>query len=213
MIALFLFFALPVVASYTAYYIIKPEGRTNYGELINPQRSLQALPVLPLNSSTPVGSSKPVPASMLPLGQFKPTNGKWLMLTLGPANCDAACVQRLYYVRQVRKTTGKEMDRVERVWLVTDDAVPDAKLLAEHEGMHVLRANPEDIEALFSIGAGASKPTDAALSAHTLSSHTLSSHIYMVDPLGHLMLRFPSQADPSKMKKDLSKLLRASRMG
>ena len=188
MVLLFAFFALPVIASYTTYYIIKPEGRTNYGELIEPQRSLQELEVVPSEAGASPKTT---------LSRHAPTKGKWLMLTLGPANCDLACSERLYKVRQVRKTAGKEMDRVERVWLMTDAQMPEAKVLAEYEGQHLLRVEAKTVEALFPKSTGAD----------------LSAHIYIVDPLGNLMLRFPANADPSKMKKDLSKLLRASRMG
>jgi len=42
---------------------------------------------------------------------------------------------------------------------------------------------------------------------------TASDHIYMIDPLGNLMMRFPKDADPNKIKKDLYKLLKASAIG
>jgi cytochrome oxidase Cu insertion factor (SCO1/SenC/PrrC family) len=185
MVLLFLFFALPVIASYFTYYVIKPQGRTNYGELVDPQRSVKALPV---QSGQDAVSE---------LGKIAPLQQKWMLLIVGPAQCDEVCSKRMFFVRQVRKTTGKEMDRVERVWLLTDERAPDPKLLAEHEGLQLLRAKAKDLEVLFPASAGG----------------TMSDHVYLVDPLGNLMMRFPKEMDASKMKKDLIKLLKASRIG
>ncbi len=185
MALLFLFFALPVVASYFTYYVIKPQGRTNYGELIDPQRNVNSL-VVQANQGMP-GE----------LGKIAPLQKKWMLLMIGPAKCDEACSRRMFFVRQVRKTTGKDMDRVERVWLVTDENSPDAKFLAEHEGLHLLRAKAKDLESLLPPAEG----------------NVLSDHVYLVDPLGNLMMRFPKEMDASKMKRDLIKLLKASRIG
>jgi hypothetical protein len=199
MILLFLFFALPVIASYLTYYVIKPQGRTNYGDLIQPQLDVRGLV---LRKSQP-GDATTRTAPGLSVGDA-PTLGKvpalqqkWQMVSIGPAACDEACSKRLYYVRQVRKTTGKDMDRIERVWLVTDEAKLDGKLIAEHEGLNVLRVDETAVRGLFSAPSGSG----------------LSDHVYLIDPLGNLMMRFPKDADPSKMKKDLLKLLKASRIG
>jgi hypothetical protein len=193
MVLLFLFFALPVIASYFTYYVIKPQGRTNYGELIDPQRNVKSLAV----SSHQVATQAAQSVATTELGKIAPLQQKWMLITVGPAGCDEVCAKRMFFVRQVRKTTGKEMDRVERVWLLTDEGMPDAKLLAEHEGMHLLRARARDLEALFPAASG----------------QTYADHVYLVDPLGNLMMRFPKEMDASKMKKDLIKLLKASRIG
>jgi cytochrome oxidase Cu insertion factor (SCO1/SenC/PrrC family) len=185
MVLLFLFFALPVIASYYTYYVIKPQGRTNYGELVDPQRNVKGLEV---QSSQGEASE---------LGKIVPLQKKWMLITVGSSACDEACAKRMYFVRQVRKTTGKDMDRVERVWILSNESAPDGKLLAEHEGLHLLRAKPKDIEGLFPASPG----------------NTVSDHVYLVDPLGNLMMRFPKEMDASKMKKDLIKLLKASRIG
>jgi hypothetical protein len=69
---------------------------------------------------------------------------------------------------------------------------PSAELLAQHPGMQVLRTTHEQWQTHWG------QPLD---------------RILMIDPLGNLMMRFPPLADPNKMKKDVSRLLRASRMG
>jgi hypothetical protein len=182
MLAILLVCAAPVVASYFAYYVIRPEGRTNYGELLLPLQSVEGLP-----ASGPDGK----PAT---LGQFR---GKWVMLTVDSGACAQACEDKLYSMRQVRLTTGKDRDRVERVLLLTDDAALPARIAQEYEGMHVVRANADAVARLLPAAAQAS----------------VSDHIFIVDPLGNLVMRFPKAADPNRMKKDISKMLRASRVG
>ena len=171
----------PVIASYTAYYVIKPTGRSNYGELIEPQRPVAALAAVAPNGQA-VG-----------MDRFQ---GKWVLLTTANRGCDEACAQRLYVMRQVRLTTGRDRDRIERVLLITDGSSPPASLMAEHEGLHVMRADPAAL-------ATALPPAEAAGGPPT----------YVIDPLGNLMMRYPAQADPNRMKRDISKLLRASRIG
>jgi hypothetical protein len=87
------------------------------------------------------------------------------------------------------------MERIERVWLVTDRVAPDPSLLRDHDGAYAVRAIGSPILAEF----------PAARSA--------SDHIYIVDPLGNLMLRFPKDPEPGRMLKDLARLLKVSRIG
>ncbi len=105
---------------------------------------------------------------------------------------EAALKERLFALRQVRLTTGKDMDRIERVLVLLDAEPPSAELLAQHQGMHVLKTTQEYWRLNWA------QPAD---------------RILMVDPLGNLMMRFPALADPNKMKKDVTRLLRASRVG
>jgi hypothetical protein len=82
--------------------------------------------------------------------------------------------------------------------------LPDAALLAEHPGLHVLHLRPEALESAFppALVEAGQKPLNAGV-----------GHIFVVDPLGHVMMRFPLNADPNRMKKDIARLLRASRVG
>jgi len=182
MVAILVVCAAPVIASYLSYYVIKPEGRTNYGELLDPQRDVSAVQAITLD------------AQALTLGQFR---GKWVMLAVDSGACDERCQRKLVSIRQVRLTTGKDRDRIERVLLLSDGAAPSARLLDEHEGMHVARVAADE----------------AARALPVASGGALSDHVFIVDPLGNLMLRFPKDADPNRMKKDVAKLLRASRVG
>ena len=183
MLAILLVCAAPVIASYFTYYVIRPEGRTNYGTLLQPLPDVTGLSGAGLDGA---------PAGLKQLG------GKWLLLTGAGASCDAACEHRLYLLRQLRLTTGKDRDRVERAWIVGPGTEVPARLLAEHEGLFVIRAQAGAMAAAgFPAGSG-----DAP-----------ESHIWIVDPLGNLVLRYPADPDPSRMKKDLLKLLKASRIG
>ena len=181
--AIILVCASPLIFSYLTYYVIKPQSRTNYGALIDPRN----YPMPQLHATTLDGK----PAG---LENYK---GKWVMLQADSGDCDQACRTKLFEQRQLRLTQGKEMDRIERVWLVTDDKPIDTMLLKEYDGTRVLRADPARLKQWLPVEQGAA----------------LTDHVYMIDPLGNLMMRFPKNPDPNKMKKDIGKLLRASSIG
>jgi len=121
--------------------------------------------------------------------------GRWVLLQIDSAACAEACGKKLLYMRQARVAQGKDAGRIERVWLLADAARPDAALLRDHEGLRVARA-----------------PGRAFL-AEFPAPRSPSDHIYLLDPLGNLMLRFPGDPDAQRMVKDLERLLRASRVG
>lgn len=175
--------AAPMIASYFTYYVIKPESRNNYGELIDPRQ----YPIPDLGSSALDGGQ----AS---LADYK---GKWIMLQVDRADCAAACRSKLFTMRQLRLMQGKEMERIERVWLVTDAAPVETMLMREYDGTDMLRVDAGKLKAWLPTAPGAA----------------MEDHIYLIDPLGNLMMRFPKDPDPGKMKKDISKLLRASAIG
>jgi cytochrome oxidase Cu insertion factor (SCO1/SenC/PrrC family) len=141
---------------------------------------------------------RPLPGADLVSSDGKPfrlaqLKGEWVLLTSGPAMCDDACRDRLVYTRQVRLAQGAQSGRVERVWLLTDAGSPDAALLAEHPDLRVVRDRDGGVVS----GLPAPGPP--------------SEHIYVIDPLGNLMMRFPANPDPKRILKDLSRLLRHSK--
>lgn len=172
-------FVLPVVAAYLAYYGWRPSGHSNYGELI---------PVTPLQHT----AGRALDGTRLDLQDLR---GKWLMVHVGPAACDADCARQLYYMRQTRIAQGREQARIERVWVISDDGAVDAALIREHAGLHAWR------------------PDDAAFVAQFPAPVSRADHIYLVDPLGNLMLRFPADSEPKRIMKDLKLLLKASQIG
>lgn len=175
--------ASPLIFSYLTYYVIKPSGRTNYGALIDPRQ----YPIPALGSVGLDGK---------PLG-LEAYKGKWIMLQAAPGDCQQACKDQLVAMRQLRIMTGKEMERIERVWLITDDSPLDTVLMRVIEGTRFLRVKPELVKAWLPVEQGGD----------------IADHVYLIDPLGNLMMRFPKQADPAKVKKDLGKLLKASAIG
>ena len=182
MLLVLLVCAAPVIASYFTYYVLRPEGRRNFGELIDPQRPLPDLPVVSLDGT---------PHNLTEL------KGQWLLVSVASGVCDDQCEQHLYLQRQVLTSLGKERDRFDWVWLVTDDQPVRAALLPALKDAVVFRL----------------KPGQAANWLAPAKDHQLSDHLYVVDPIGNWMMRFPAKLDAegaTKAKRDLERLLRAS---
>lgn len=170
----------PFVLAYLTFYFWAPEGRMNYGELIEPARPLP-------DAALALADGQPFRLSTL--------RGKWTLMLTNPGACDELCRRGLYHMRQVRRAQGKNMDRIERVWLITDDAPLDPALSRAFEGTYLVRA------------AGSEVLREPALAGDP------PGHLYLVDPLGNLMLRFPRDADPSRILRDIVRLLKVSRIG
>ena len=182
MLLVLLVCAAPVVASYFTYYVVRPEGRRNFGELISPQRALPDAQAMTLEGA-------PV--------KLQTMQGQWLLISVAGAACDAACARQLYLQRQLREGLGKDKDRLDWVWLMDDDAAVAPELLPALKTATVMRVAPKDLQAWLA-------PADGA---------GLHDHLFLVDPLGNWMLRFPAGLDAEqapKAKRDLERLLRAS---
>lgn len=175
--------AAPIIASYLTYYVIKPSGRTNYGTIIDPR----VYPMPKLGSTTLDGRPE----------TLENYAGKWIMVKVGGGDCDKVCQDQLFAMRQLRTMQGKNMDRVERVWLVTDAQPIDTMLIRMYDDMHILRVKPEQLAQWLPLEKGGK----------------LEDHIFMVDPRGHLMMRFPKNPEPARVHKDIAKLLKASAIG
>jgi cytochrome oxidase Cu insertion factor (SCO1/SenC/PrrC family) len=126
---------------------------------------------------------------------FAQVRGRWVFVTVDSGACDDYCQNKLWKMRQVRLTQGKYLERIERVLLVNDAQNVAPGVIKEYEGMWIAGAQG-----------------DAVLKAFPYRN-LQRDHIYMVDPLGNVVLRYPKDADPSRMKKDLQRLLRVSRIG
>jgi hypothetical protein len=164
-----LFFAAPFALAWLAVQFDWAPGiPSNYGELVTPPRPLAG-------------------------AALERLRGKWVLVTLDAAACDTYCEKKLFFMRQLRRAQGKDQDRVERLWLLTDGGRPGAALGAAIAGTHIAPA--------------------AALAARFPAAGAVSDHIYVVDPLGKLMMRYPREPDPSRMLKDLQRLLRVSGIG
>jgi hypothetical protein len=175
--------AAPVVASYWAFYVARPDGgEAAYGTLIQPTVAL------------PDVVARDRQGAAVPLHTLK---GQWLLLVVGPAACDSACEQRLFLQRQLREMLSRDRDRVDKVWLITDEAAVKPELrqaLTAAPPVTALRLPRAVVEAWLKPAPGQS----------------LEDHLYVVDPMGEWMMRMPAAPDPSKIKRDLERLLRAS---
>ncbi len=182
MVLLFLVCAAPVLASYFAYYVVRPEGRGNFGELIDPQRPLPDEPGVALNGQA---------------ANLKALRGQWLLLSVAGGACDDACGRRLYLQRQLRESLGKDRDRLDWVWLISDDVAVSDQLLPALKEATVLRVAAAGLAAWLAPAGG----------------HQLAEHLYLVDPMGNWMMRFPANLDlgsAAKVRRDLDRLLRAA---
>jgi hypothetical protein len=192
LIGVALMFFAPLALSFYLYYgkFWHPGGRVNAGELIDPVRPVPAL-ALPL-ASPPVGGGA---AQTDP--QF--LKGKWTFLYAQNGHCDDECRKHLYDTRQVRLALDREMNRVQRVFIGDSDCCDLKALLASHPDLIAIRASPADepLLALLPKRAGA------------LNSH----RVYLIDPLGNLMMFYAADARPKGMLEDMKRLLRLSSIG
>lgn len=174
---------LPVFASYFAFYVWQPQGRVNHGALLTPS----ALP------QTVLAGVSGQPG--LGRGAFE---RQWTLLVAAPAACDATCARALYVTRQARLAQAKDMERVGRVWLVTDGAEPAAAIFDGQDGLRAARA-------------------DAAWRAALPGADTGTAQVFLVDPLGNVMMRFADDGDTTRaargVTKDLQRLLKYSALG
>jgi hypothetical protein len=171
--------AAPTMAAWLAYFVWPPQSRTNYGELIEPRE-------LPDPELRRLGGG-PFRVSQL--------RGKWVLLQVDSGVCGEGCRKKLVYMRQARLALGRDAERVERVWLVDDDATPDPALVREHEGVQIARVS------------------GAPLLRDLPAPGNPAGYIFVIDPRGNLMMRFPGDPDGRRMLKDLARLLGASRIG
>jgi hypothetical protein len=163
----------PFIGSGLLYWLWKPDAFLNYGDLIEP------IPVAQATGPSALQALK----------------GKWVFLMVDSAACDEYCQRKLYVMRQVRLTQGKDMERIERAWLVDDGAEPSADVLRGYAGTHLVGAAGSPLVVRLAAGGSA------------------RDHLYIVDPLGNVMMRYPRDADPSRIKKDISRLLKVSHVG
>ena len=199
----------PVIASSIAYFIYRPEGRVNYGflikEPIDASRVSVSVEIQPERESTFAGllSEKMINPENYQINSLKDFKGRWLLVRIGAATCDKVCSEELYAMRQVRLMTGKNRSRVERLWLISNNlTLNHASNINEFEGTWGLRIKDSD-NFLNRLDTTSKK----------LNEQSSYKGLWLIDPQGHFMMRFPSNPDIKKMYKDLARLLKVSRTG
>ncbi len=191
LLLIFFLFALPLLTAVVWHANLdrwRPGTTTNHGELIVPVRPLAPFDMLGLDGTH-------IAQDFL--------HGKWTLLYIGAAACDAACRGNLYKMRQARFALNEKMDRVQRLWVLTDAAQtrPSAALLNDYPGMVVARPGTGGLEHFMTQFKQAGEPVNG------------QDRIYLVDPLGNLMMQYQADANPSGMLKDLQRLLLTSWVG
>lgn len=174
-------FIAPLAAAWVLFFVEpdwQPEGHTNYGTLVSPARPL---PPLSLHDGTGAATGFPT--------------GKWTLVYLGGAACDAACEQRVLLSRQVRLALNQNRERVRRVYLA-----PDATALAAARAL-LGDAHPD----LVFLAA------DAAVAQFFQPSDPHA--LYLLDPLGNWLMSYTGEVQPKGLHKDIKKLLRFSQVG
>lgn len=183
MLLVLLICAAPVIASYFTFYVIRPTGNARaYGALIQPSAALPDVQATGLDGQAV---------------SLRSLKGQWLLVAVDSGACADACEKRLFMQRQLREMTGRERERVDKVWLVVDDLPVKPALRQALEvtpGMRILRAPREAVASWLRPAPG----------------QALEDHLYIVDPMGEWMMRMPADADPSGIKRDIERLLRAS---
>jgi hypothetical protein len=187
MLFLLLACAAPVIASYLAYYVFKPEGgKTNFGTLVQPAQDLN------------------------PAWFDIPFQGKWTLLVARPSGACAvkneSCLEALFLMRQLRIAVGRESGRVQLVWINTDGKPVDREVLLAYDqktaGFQILTL-PTD-------------PKLKAEFDAWLNRDGAGQDIQLIDPSPAKMMVFPVTNSPKEfgsIKKDLEKLLRLNRKG
>ena len=191
-VLLLLLFLAPMLIAWLMLYSgsgLIPEGSTSHGTLVEPPRLID----LPENIRTRADLALPPEYIM----------GKWTLVYMGDAQCDETCQQNFYKMRQVRMAQNENIRRVQRLFLLTGTETPEvlAGILEKYQGMDVAMLTPEQTAAiapLFEVSGVAAQGAE---------------RVFLVDPLGYLMMYYAPDAEPKGMLKDLKKLLKYSRFG
>lgn len=192
LLGLALLFFAPLGLAFLLYYGLgwRPGGRVNHGGLIDPPRPL---PAVALTRIDPDGARKLAAPDLL--------THKWTLLYWGAGACGPRCKTDLYNTRQVRIALDRDMSRVQRVF-VADGACCDLDFLrSQHPDLITVRATPDALAILAQLRLS---PGDDPATA---------DRVYLIDPLGNVMMFYAPDARPKGMLEDLKRLLGLSHVG
>jgi hypothetical protein len=189
LIVLALMFFAPLGLAFYLYYghgTWHPGGHVNAGDLIQPAR--------------------PLPSLSLPLWDAGTTDPnflkhKWTFLYVAAGPCAEACRTRLYDTRQVRLALDRDMDRVQRVFVADPDCCDARWLHEQHPDLVTIRAG------------AAVTPLLALLPGRDGATFAAAPRVYLIDPLGNLMMSYAADAKAKGMLEDMKRLLRLSSIG
>lgn len=164
-----------------------PSARTHAGDLIDPPHPLPQVVL------TTVEGAQTEPDLLL---------GKWTLIYVGPGDCDSRCEQALVDIRQIRLALAKDMNRVQRLFLFSETCCDRTFVETEHPGLIVAWADELDGEELLD-----NFPVYQRVPVRS------AGRIYLVDPLGNLMMSYGPEVPAESILKDMKRLLRLSQIG
>jgi hypothetical protein len=163
---------LPLLAALYFRYVSPPEVKATAGQPLEPVR-------LPFELLLRADGAKL---------EHSEVSGKWLVIVTAPGGCDERCQHALYLTRQARTAQGRNMARIDRLWLITDAAAPAADLLAAHPDLVLIRTTDGGVLQL--LGGGERR------------------YINLVDRRGLLVFRYPDDPEPKAFIRELGKLIK-----
>ncbi|MFW2372239.1 MAG: SCO family protein [Gammaproteobacteria bacterium] len=181
---LILTFAIPIIAAYAYFFFVDDYSMGNHGELIQPIIHIESLALTNINGE--------------PIAQDELIH-HWKMLYIADKDCDSACQETIYFMRQINTALGKNAGRFKHMIIHLETMSPEFKQLTENEYPSALHSY-----------AFSSKLSDAFSG---LNGELVSNSIYIMDPLGNIMMRFNQGTSPKMILKDLKRLLKISRIG
>ncbi len=188
---------VPILAAALLYYVpsLRPEGATNYGNFVQPQRPMPDSNALPLTTL----DGKPFDLTSL--------RGRWLLITSDGGACPDSCARKLHFTRNGHASQGKNVNRIQRVWFVTDDQPIPEKVLDAYKGTIMLRADPKALSQFL-----LDEPDRNGETAEL--EQKMDAYLWIVDPNGNLIMHYPgNESDPVRFRDDIAKLLHASSIG
>lgn len=205
----------PVLAAVVAYFNPdwRPDGSVAYGTLIEPQRPIPASTALQATTL----DGKPFDVASL--------KGKWLLITADGGDCQDACARKLFILRNSHASQGKNVERLARVWFITDDAPIPERVLEAYKGTVMLRVQPEQLKAFLlaesasvststgTSSAGVVTPSGTTTASSNGAAQALAEPMWIIDPHANLMMQYPANAEPEKVRTDIRKLIYHSRIG
>ncbi len=207
LLILLVIFLVPIAIAWLLYANDKTlgGGTVNHGQLIQPPFAVSTLK-LKTDQGKLLDNAQPKPTKLAEkIAPPSPTrtNGKWLILLLCSRPGDQSCQQGLYKMRQIRLATGKDQKRVERAILTYQNAMINPNLnkaLQRYMRTRHLVINKNQFDQVI---------VNKVKQPYALASGT----IYIVDPLGNVMISYKPNANPRNIFKDMERLLQVSHIG
>jgi len=187
-VGLALLFIGPLALSAWLYFgsSLRPAGHVQHGELLDPVRPLPA-------------AALATAAGTVTAPDF--LHHRWTLLTVAAGRCDAPCLAALAATRDARIALEQDALRVQRVLLADAPCCEEAWRGGAAGGLVTAWLDSADGQRLRAALATRAAPAPQP------------GRIYLVDPLGNLVLSYPPGTDPKDLLKDLGRLLRLSQIG